>query len=79
MLTESTIDWKREFFKELEAQAKIEAKLEGEAAILQRQLTKRFGELDDIALTRLHSATLEQLELWAERVLDATSLQAVFV
>jgi hypothetical protein len=70
MLTESTIDWSREW--------RDIGKLEGEAAILQRLLTKRFGALDDITLTRLHSATSEQLELWAERVLDATSLQAVF-
>ena len=70
MLTESTIDWSRKWHDM--------GKLEGEAAILQRQLIKRFGALDDITLTRLHSATLEQLESWAERVLDATSLQAVF-
>ena len=55
----------------------MEAKLEGEAAILQRLLTKRFGGLDDITLTRLHNATSEQLEFWAERVLDAPTLQEV--
>jgi hypothetical protein len=78
MLTESTIDWSREFREEGWRKGKLEGKLEGEAVILQRQLIKRFGTLDDITLTRLHSATSEQLELWAERVLDATSLQAVF-
>jgi hypothetical protein len=57
---------------------KLEGKLEGEAAILQRLLTKRFGTLDDITLTRLHHANSEQLESWAERVLDAATLQAVF-
>jgi hypothetical protein len=70
MLTESTIDWSREW-REM-------GKLEDEAAILQRLLTKRFGALDNITLMRLHNATSEQLEYWAERVLDATSLQAVF-
>ena len=74
MLTESTIDWSREW-REM---GKLEGKLEGEAAILQRLLTKRFGTLDDITLTRLHNATSDQLESWAERVLDATTLQAVF-
>ena len=74
MLTESTIDWSREW-REM---GRTEGELIGEAKLLQRQLTKRFGALDDITLTRLHSATSEQLEFWAERVLDATSLQAVF-
>ena len=82
MLAENTIDWGREFREEgwLKGmlKGKLEGKLEGEALILQRQLTKRFGTLSDSTLTRLHSATSEQLELWADRVLDAPTLQEVF-
>lgn len=82
MLAENTIDWGREFREEgwLKGilKCKQEGTLEGEALILQRQLTKRFGILSDSTLTRLHSATSEQLELWADRVLDAPTLQEVF-
>jgi hypothetical protein len=46
--------------------------------VLQRLLSKHFGALTKEASTRLHSATLEQLESWADWLLDATSLEAVF-
>lgn len=59
-------------------QGKIEGKLEGEAAILERQLVKRFGPLGDETSARLKSATAEQLERWAERILDAPNLDEVF-
>jgi hypothetical protein len=53
----------------------------GQAAllrILRHQLTRRFGPLPEWAEGRLTHAELAQLEAWAERVLDATSLEAVF-
>ena len=59
-------------------QGRLEGKIEGEATLLLRQLTKRFGPLDDSIRSRLDNATLEQLELWAERVLDAKILEDVF-
>ena len=53
-------------------------KLEGEALVLQRQLTRRFGPLPEWVQTRLRSASSEELETWADRVLDATRLEEVF-
>jgi len=50
----------------------------GEAAVIQRQLTKRFGPLSAETLTRLQTATCEQLESWAENLLDAATLDEVF-
>jgi predicted transposase YdaD len=58
-------------------EGKLEGKLEGEVTLLLRQLTKRFGPLDESIRSRLENATLEQLELWAERVLDAKTLDDV--
>jgi hypothetical protein len=55
-----------------------QGKLEGEAAVLERQLTKRFGSLSEEVRSRLHTASLEQLETWAECILDAPTLEAVF-
>ena len=52
--------------------------LKGEAAVLQRLLTKRFGPLSKTIQTRLDTATLEQLQRWTDRVLDAPSLVSIF-
>ena len=54
-----------------------QGKLEGEATVLERLLAKRFGPLADETRGRLRSASAEQLELWAERILDAPTLAAV--
>ena len=51
---------------------------EGEQIILQRMLTRRFGEFPDWAQKRLLQANPEQLEQWADRLLDAPSLDTVF-
>jgi hypothetical protein len=41
-------------------------------------LTKRFGPLDAETLTRLQTSPCEQLESWAENLLDAATLDEVF-
>ncbi|MEF8729750.1 MAG: DUF4351 domain-containing protein [Accumulibacter sp.] len=55
-----------------------EGRQEGEASLLKRQLARRFGTLPDAVQVRLTTATIDQLEEWAIRVLDAESLDAVF-
>ncbi|PIQ51160.1 MAG: cytosolic protein [Comamonadaceae bacterium CG12_big_fil_rev_8_21_14_0_65_59_15] len=57
---------------------KLVGKLEGQATLLMRQLTKRFGPLSPDSAQRLQTATPEQLELWADRILDAPTLAGVF-
>jgi flagellar biosynthesis/type III secretory pathway protein FliH len=52
---------------------------QGEVAVLRRQLHKRFGELPEEIELRLNNATLAQLEVWADRVLDARTLDEVLV
>ena len=51
---------------------------QGEQTLLHRQLCKRFGLLSEDIQQRLQNATTDQLELWAERILDAETLDAVF-
>ena len=51
---------------------------QGEVSFLLRLLQKRFGELPDSIRGRLAQAPTEQLERWGERLLDATSLEALF-
>jgi flagellar biosynthesis/type III secretory pathway protein FliH len=50
----------------------------GETALLERLLTRRFGPLSDETRARLASASLDQLGEWADNILDAQSLDAVF-
>ncbi len=59
-------------------QGEIKGKLEGESVLLERLLAKRFGSpLPDEISARLRAATTDQLESWADRVLDAPTLEAV--
>jgi len=59
-------------------EGRLEGRLEGELVLLERQLGKRFGPLTEETRARLRKATTEQLETWAERVLEAKTLEDVF-
>lgn len=50
----------------------------GEALLLRRQLTRRFGPVPGWVDAKLVAAEPVQLEVWGERVLDAPSLEGVF-
>jgi len=51
---------------------------QGVMAMLVRQLTRRFGPLSEETLRRIEAAPLEQLEQWAENILDAATSEDVF-
>lgn len=55
----------------------LEAGRASEVRILTRQLSHRFGPLSAEARARLEGASIEQLEAWADRVLDAETLEEV--
>lgn len=65
-------------FKVWEHEYRAAGRLEGEARILQRQLTTRFGPLPEYALARIQGATEEQLDHWSTRLLRAETLAEVF-
>ncbi|MEJ1963403.1 MAG: Rpn family recombination-promoting nuclease/putative transposase [Gammaproteobacteria bacterium] len=67
-----------ERFDEWEKELRDEGLQKGEAIVLTRILRKRFGELPVSFSARLRSALPEQLESWAERLLDAGSLDEIF-
>ena len=52
---------------------------QGEQNVLQRQLVRRFGPLDSQARQRLQHATAQELECWADNILDARTLDEVFI
>ncbi len=59
-------------------QGLMQGRIEGEAYALQRLLQKRFGPLSEDVLTRLQTASIDELELWLDRALDADTLASVF-
>lgn len=51
---------------------------EGEATVVRRQLERSFGPLSDNAKRRLATADAATLLVWADRLLDAGSLDEVW-
>lgn len=70
VLYERARQWEREW--------RLQGRKEGEAALLRRQLLKRFGQLPQSVSDRLDKAQPEQIECWGERLLDARRLSDVF-
>jgi hypothetical protein len=55
-----------------------EGVVEGQRTMLLKQLVARFGALPDAVEARVRAADATQLDRWAERVLTAPKLDAVF-
>jgi len=45
---------------------------------INQQLTKRFGTLPELLQERIKQADVEQLKLWSDVILTASSLEAIF-
>ncbi len=52
--------------------------IEGEAKLLLKLLERRFGVLPDTEKEKLGKASSKEIELWADRILEASSLDDVF-
>lgn len=72
-LEEKFKQWAEEYKRE----GRQEGRLEGAIRALQRQLTRRFGPLPSEVITRISGASIEEVEVWCDRVLDAASLAEV--
>ena len=68
--------------EQLRAEGKTEGRAEGlaegEGRVLVRLLTRKFGAVPGAVRQRIDTASLEQLETWCDRVLEATTLDEVF-
>ncbi len=60
-------------------QGRSQGFLQGEASLLKRQLKRRFERLPEWAEKRLEQASRDELEGWADRVIEAKALEDVFV
>ena len=79
MLALNEIELKQtRFYQEVSEEGRQEGRQEGEQILLHRMLTRRFGELPDWVQQRLQEASAGQLEQWADRLLDASTLNDLF-
>lgn len=78
MLAETVIEWTKEWKLQGIQEGMQQGMQQGETALFERLLAKRFGSLPDEIRVRIKNTNTEQLEIWAERLLDATTLAAVF-
>ncbi len=71
---------KRDTVMTLAERLHCKGRMEGRQSVLQRQLATRFGDsvLDIRMQERLRSATPEELDTWAERILDAATIDDIF-
>ncbi len=58
-----------------EALGEARGEARGRAAMLVRQLTVKFGSLSSSVEEKVYAADVEQLDVWAEKVLSATSVE----
>ncbi|NOT53196.1 MAG: Rpn family recombination-promoting nuclease/putative transposase [Deltaproteobacteria bacterium] len=66
------------FYQEAKEEGVQQGVQQGEKLILQRLLVRRFGELPSSVQQRLQQASPEQVEQWADRFVEASSLEAIF-
>jgi hypothetical protein len=64
-------------FERGEARGRAEGRAQEAQVMLRRQLTAKFGPLSRAHEAQLESATLEQLEVFGERVIFADTIDAV--
>jgi hypothetical protein len=64
--------------QQIRNEGRAEGKAEGKAATLLRQIARRFGAPAADVVSRLQTATTDDLDRWADRILDATSLTDLF-
>jgi hypothetical protein len=68
-------EFQSDFARRYVALGKTEGRAEGVAALVIRQLTRRFGPLAEDVRNRLAAASIEELDTIGERLLTAATLQ----
>lgn len=74
MLEHAVLEWRDSWIEE----GRQKGLQEGEARMLLRQLQKKFGSISSEIEGRVTTASTEQLFEWADRVLEAETLDQVF-
>jgi hypothetical protein len=74
MLADKLEEWALAY----EAEGKAKGKVEGELLSLQKLLSKRFGPIPADITAKIANATLEDIEGWFDRAIDASQLSDIF-
>jgi flagellar biosynthesis/type III secretory pathway protein FliH len=77
MLADRVKNWTEEWKQQGLEEGLEQGISQGEAKLLRRLLVRRFGPLPAWAEARLTQASEAELELWADRVLECATLEAV--
>ena len=78
-MTQWTETWKQQGLEQGLEKGLQKGELIGQEKMLAKMIRKRFGNLFDIHFQeRLRNATPEQLERWADRFLDAGTIEEIF-
>jgi hypothetical protein len=67
-------EYQSEFARRYLSQGRAEGEARGRAEMLLKFVAQRFAPLSDEVTARVHAATLEELDRWAERIDSAKSL-----
>ncbi len=78
MITNRFEEWKERQRLAGVAQGVEQGRLDGERALVLRQIQHRFGTVPPTLRLRLQSASQAELEHLADRILDATSVDDLF-
>ena len=70
--------WERKGLEQGLEQGRSQGFLQGEASVLRRLLKRRFELLPEWVEERLEGASREELDGWADRILEAKALEDVF-
>ena len=68
-------EYQSEFARRYVAQGVAQGRAEGRAALILKQLTSRFGQLDEPTTARIAQASIEELDAIGERLLVAQTLR----
>ena len=69
---------KMEYVTSIERLGMVKGRVEGQYSLLKRLLERRFGLLPEWVSEKLKSAKSKDLEAWADAILTAPTLEAVF-
>jgi len=78
MLAERVMEWTEQWKQQGLQQGRQEGRQEGKILLLQRQLARRFRVMPPWVAAKLEQASSEEIDLWAERILEASSLDELF-
>ncbi len=78
MITENAIDWTIPWKEEGREEGRKLGRQEGEAAMLLRQLRRKYGSLSPEVEDRIQQADARQLLDWADCFVTAESIEEIF-